>query len=410
MLKRIIKTSFFTVGSRGFLSFNNLIIMLFISRGLGETKLGIYSISSFLYYLFAFLGSFELTTYFGKEIAHQRDRLEEIKRLCGEMVTTSLLGLGLSLPVLVFMFIFYHQIDAWLLVISMVSGLIFGFEKNLSGVLLGREKMHFEFISQVVAFVMVAVPVCFYVRELDIAGVYYLRIAASVVCIGIRSYFAGMVQYLEKKYVSLKSYNWKEIGFFSGSGFAIFVQQHIDLFILSFLISREVQGAYFLALRIFLAFTMLAEITAFALTPFISRSYRGKDTQGFDIFYARMFYLHMVLGAAAAAALFFTRDLLAGAFAGKNSPGLTSEFLFYFSFLIFFRSVSYYTGNVLTSTRFQEIWAYIVIATAALMIGLEFVLGKLFSVYGVLCARGVVELLIFSGFLAAAAKAKKKKK
>lgn len=380
--------------------------MLFISRGLGETKLGVYSISSFLYYLFAFLGSFELTTYFGKEIAHQRDRLEEIKRLCGEMVTTSLLGVGLSIPVLAIMFVFYRQIDAWLLVISMVSGLIFGFEKNLSGALLGREKMHFEFLSQVTAFVMVAVPVCFFVRELDIVGVYYLRIAASVVCIVIRLFFTGMVSYLGKKYVSLKFYNWKEIGFFSSSGLAIFVQQHIDLFILSFLISREVQGAYFLALRIFLAFTMLPEITAFALTPFISRSYRGKDTQGFDIFYARMFYAHVVLGLAAGVILFFSRDWLAAAFAGKNNPGLTSEFLLYFSILVFFRSVSYYTGNVLTSTRFQGIWAAIVISNAALLILLELVLGDLFSVYGVVWARGIVELLIFSAFLIAAAKTK----
>ncbi|HLP59170.1 MAG TPA: hypothetical protein VK186_10090, partial [Candidatus Deferrimicrobium sp.] len=317
-------------------------------------------------------------------------------------------GVGVSLPVLVFLFVFYHEIDAWLLIISVVSGLIFGFEKNLSGVLLGREKMQYEFISQVVAFVIVAVPVCFYVRELDVVGVYYLRMAASVVCIGIRSYSAGMVKFFEKKYVSLRSYPWREIGFFSGSGFAIFIQQHIDLFILSFLISREMQGAYFLALRIFLAFTMLAEITAFALTPFISRSYRGKDEEGFDLFYARMFYIHVIIGAVGAFVLFFSRDLLALAFAGKNSPGLTSEFLLYFSFLIFFRSISYYTGNVLTATRFQGVWAVIVITTAALLIGLELILGKLFSVYGVLWARGIVELLIFSGFLAAVAKAKKK--
>jgi O-antigen/teichoic acid export membrane protein len=380
--------------------------MLFISRGLGETKLGIYSISSFIYYLFAFLGSFELTTYFGKEMAHGRDRVEEIKRLCGEMVTTFLLGVGLSLVVLFFLFIFYHEIDVWLMVISMVSGLIFGFEKNLSGALLGREKMHFEFLSQVIAFVMVAVPVFFYVRELDIVGVYYLRIAASVVCIGIRIYFTGLVKYLGGKYASLKSYNWKEIGFFSGSGLAIFIQQHIDLFILSFLISREVQGAYFLALRIYLAFTMLPEITAFALTPFISRSYRGKDTQGFDVFYVRMFYAHVVLGVVSAAVLFFSRNLLAAAFAGKGNPGLTSEFLLYFSFLIFFRSVSYYTGNVLNSTRFQGIWAAIVISTAALLILLELVLGHLFSVYGVVWARGIVELLIFTAFLIASLKTK----
>ncbi|HLP59899.1 MAG TPA: hypothetical protein VK186_13750, partial [Candidatus Deferrimicrobium sp.] len=115
MLKRIIKTSFFSVGSRGFLSLNNLLIMLFISRGLGETKLGIYSISSFLYYLFAFLGSFELTTYFGKEMAHRRERVGEIKRLFGEITTTFLLGVGLSFLVLVFLFVFYREIDAWLL-------------------------------------------------------------------------------------------------------------------------------------------------------------------------------------------------------------------------------------------------------------------------------------------------------
>ena len=322
------------------------------------------------------------------------------------MVTTSLLGAGISLLALAFLLIFYQEISTWLLIISVVSGLIFGFEKNLSGALLGREKMHYEFISQVVAFIMVAVPVCFYIRKLDIVGVYYLRIAASVVCIAIRGYTTGMVQFLERKYVSLKSYHWKEIGFFSGSGFAIFIQQHIDLFILSFLISREIQGAYFLALRIFLAFTMLAEITAFALTPFISRSYRGKDEQGFDMFYARMFYFHVVMGAGSAIILFFSRDLLAAAFAGKNNPGLTSDFLLYFSFLIFFRSISYYTGNVLTSTRFQGLWSIIVITTAALLIGLELVLGKLFAVYGVLWARVIVELLIFFAFLVVVSKAK----
>ena len=77
--------------------------MLFISRGLGEAKLGIYSISSFFYYLFAFLGSFELTTYFAKEMAHRRDRLGETKQLFGEMVTTSLLGAGISLLALAFL-------------------------------------------------------------------------------------------------------------------------------------------------------------------------------------------------------------------------------------------------------------------------------------------------------------------
>ncbi len=109
MLKRIIKTSFYSVASRGFLTLTNLIIMFSISHGLGEAKLGIYSITAFFYYLFAFLTSFELTTYFGKEIAHRRDRREEIKKLFGEMAFTFLVGLGISLVVVLGLVIFYTQ-------------------------------------------------------------------------------------------------------------------------------------------------------------------------------------------------------------------------------------------------------------------------------------------------------------
>jgi O-antigen/teichoic acid export membrane protein len=326
------------------------------------------------------------------------------------MATTFLVGLGISLLVLLGLVIFYTQIDASLLLIAAFSGIIFGFEKNLAGVLLGKEKMQYEFLSQVAAFVMVAVPVFFYVGDLDIAGVYFLRIGASVVCIGIRGYFTRIAKFLEKKYVSVRSYNWKEINFFSASGFSFFVQHHIDLFILSFLISRELEGAYFLALRIFLAFSLLAEMTAFALTPYISRSYRGKDSNahGFDIFYTRMFHIQLGLGVGAAVVLFFTRDFLAAFFAGENNPELTSHFLLYFSFFVFFRFVSYYTGNVLTSTRFQDIRFYILISSAALMILLEIVLGKLFSVYGVIYARAIVEAFIFIAYLVAVTKVRKK--
>ena len=408
MFKRIIKTSFFSIASRGFLTLTNLIILYSISRGLGEEKLGVYSITAFFYYLFAFLTSFELTTYFGKEVAHRRDSTKEIKKLFGEMATTFLVGLGLSLLVLLSLLIFYKKIDASLLIISTISGIIFGFEKNLSGVLLGKERMHFELISQVIAFGMVAIPVFLYVDHLDIAGVYFLRIAASVVCIGLRSYFTRIVTYLERKKVSLKHYSWKEISFFSASGFSFFVQHHIDLFILSFLISKELEGAYFLALRIFLAFNLLAEMIAFALTPYISRSYRGKDSHRFDRFYTRMFYIQVGLGVGASIILFFTRDFLVALFSHENGSELASDFLFYFSFLIFFRFVSYYTGSVLTSTRYQNIRFYILITSAVLLILLEILLGKLFSVYGIIYSRFVVEVFIFIAYLAAVTKIRKK--
>ncbi len=404
MFKRIIKTSFFSVSSRGLLTLTNLIILFSISRVLGAKVLGIYSITAFFYYLFSFLTSFELTTYLGKEVAHKRDNVRDTQKLFGEVVTTFLIGACASVLVLLCLLIFYKEIDASLLIISAVAGLVFGVEKNLSGILLGKEKMQYEFISQVVAFILVAVPVFFLVRDLDVAGIYFLRIGASIVCIGLRGQFTRALTYLEKRHISLKNYNWKEIKFFSASGFAFFIQHHIDFFILSFMISKELLGAYFLALRIFLSFNLLAEMLSFALTPFISRSFRGKDSNSFDRFYSHMLKIQLAMGVAASVFLFFSRDYLVSFFSGEADPQLASDFLFYFSFLAFFRFVSYYTGNVLTSTKYQDIRFYILITAAVLMILMEIVLGRLFSVHGVICSRAVMEILIFVGYLAAVTK------
>jgi O-antigen/teichoic acid export membrane protein len=406
MIKRILKTSFFSVGSRGILTLNNLIIMYLVSHGLGEEKLGVYSISAFIYYLFSFLTSFELTTYFGKEVAHQRDRVEEVKRLVGEIGTTFIIGMGISVLLLFFLLLFYHKIDTPVLLISIVSGVIFGIEKNLSGILLGKEEMQFEFISQLAAFLIAAVPVLIWVKELDIVGIYLLRIAASVVSILVRGFFVRLHHYIEKVYISLKYYNWKEITFFSASGFSYFIQHHFDLFVLSFLVSRELEGAYFLALRIYLAFCLIAEMTSFAFTPYISRIYRKKESgklNEFHHFYKIIILVGIFLGALSSVILFFARDFLVSFFT-KENPRLVSEFLLYFSFFLFFRFVSYFTGNILTSTRYQDIRFYILISSALLMMGLELLLGHFFSVMGIIYSRAVTELFIFIAYLIALAK------
>jgi len=406
MIKRILKTSFFSVGSRGILTLINLIIMYSVSHVLGKEKLGVYSISAFIYYLFALLTSFELTTYFGREVAHRRDRIAEVKRLVGEISTTFIIGLGISVLLLILLLLFYHKIDTPVLLISIASGVIFGIEKNLSGILLGKEKMQFEFISQLVSFVIVAVPVLIWVKKLDITGTYFLRIAASVFTIVMRGFFLRINQYIEKVYISLKYYNWKEITFFSASGFSDFIQHHFDLFILSFLISKEQEGAYFLALRIYLSLCLVAEMTSFALTPYISRIYRNKESKelnDFNNFYKKILLVVVLLGALTSVMLFFTRDILVSFFT-KENPKLASNFLFYFAFLLFFRFVSYYTGNILASTRYQDIRFYILISSALLMIGLEFLLGHFFSVMGIIYSRAVMELFIFIGYLIAMTK------
>jgi O-antigen/teichoic acid export membrane protein len=184
----------------------------------------------------------------------------------------------------------------------------------------------------------------------------------------------------------------------------------VDLFILSFLVSKQQEGAYFLALRIYLAFALLAEVTSFALTPYISRVYRRKESKQFENFhqfYKKILVVGVLLGGIASVVLFLTRDVLVRFFTTENVE-MVSDFLFYFSFLIFFRFVSYYTGNVLTATRYQEIRFYILIASALSVIGLEFLLGIFFSVHGIIYARAVMELFIFVAYLVDINKIKKR--
>ncbi len=404
MLKRIVKTSFFSLGARGFLTLSNLLIMYSIANSMGESQMGIYSISAFFYYLFSFLTSFELTTYFGKEVALVREKVAELNRLLGEIAVTFLIGIAGSVVLGVVVLLFYDLIGNQLLLISMLSGVIFGFEKNLSGVLLGKEKMQFEFVAQVAAFCIVAVPVLFFVDKLGLTGIYVLRIVASLLTIVLRNVFVHMGEILMRKNISLTQYNWKEIKHFAASGLAYFVQHHLDLFILSFLISKELQGAYFLALRIYLSFCLLAEMTSFALTPYISRVYRNKEQKDgggdFKKFYKRILFYGALLGALASVALFLGRHLITPLFSNVD-PVQSAGFLYYFSFFLFFRFASYYTGIILTATGFQNIRFYILVSSAVLMILLEVILGNLFSIEGIIISRALVELFIFSTYLIA---------
>lgn len=395
------------------MTLTNLIIVFAVSRYLGEEKLGIYSISAFFYYLFSFLTSFELTTYLGMEVAHRRDRIEELKRLVGEAVFTFIIGLAAGVVILTCVLLFYKLIDAPVLLISALSGIVFGVEKNLSGILLGKEKMQYEFAAQLVAFGMVAVPAFLAVRQLDIFGIYVLRIGASLVTILLRAHFTKIKTFIEKQAFSFKqakTYNWKEIKFFSFSGFSTFAQHHIDLIILSLLITKELLGTYFLALRIYLSFCLLAEMTAFALIPYISRVYQEKEKGRFKSvrnFYSMILGAAVLLGVAASVTLFLTRDVLISFFS-KGDPEVASGFLFYFSFLLFFRFVSYYTGSLLTSTGHQNIRFYILVSSALLLIGLDVILGTFLSVPGVIIARAVMELGIFIAYIVAFVKIRHK--
>jgi len=174
--------------------------------------------------------------------------------------------------------------------------------------------------------------------------------------------------------------------------------REIDVLVLSFFIDKPALGTYFLALRIYFAFSILAEVISFAFTPFISRAYSGKETSSFEKLNRKLFLFFFVAGTVLGLSLIFSRNLILDLFsAGANR--MSGRYLFFLSFLLVFRFFSYYTGAILSSTEFQRIRFNISFSASIMMIVLNIVLGSVFKVEGVLISRAVVELFIFIVFL-----------
>lgn len=385
------------------MSATTLILTYAISHGLGVERLGVFSLTFFYYYLFAFLTSFELTLYLGRESAHNRDKGFEIKKLVEETAASFFLGLGISLIILIYLIFFHKPFDTSLIIVTGISGIILGIEKNQGGFLLGREEMHVEFIVQLISFVIVNIPVLLIIKSLDIVGIYLLRIAASLLSIIIRWLFSGMRGQVDFRSLHIRFHNAKEILYFSVSGLCYFIQYHIDIFILSFFVTVDREGAYFTALRVFSALCMLPEVTSFALTPYISRVYREKETgiySNFKKFYRKLMLWGVILGFLFSGSLFLLRHRAAYFFT-QEATFEVARFIGYFSILLFFRFVSYYTGTLLSATRFQNIRFYIMIVSSVLMVGVGFLMAGKFNEMGILYTRAVMEVGIFIAYFIA---------
>lgn len=398
-MKKILRTSFYSIGSRGFMTATTIGLTWIVFHEIGEKAGGIFGISQVFYYLFSLLTSYELTIYFGREVSKYRDNTDKLRSLMGENLTALITGLGLSAGVLLLLWMFYTPISGPVLLIASISGIIYGIEKNLSGFLLGHDEMKIEFIVQGISFLIVMLPAWLAPNALGITGIYIIRTGASILSIFIRILFSPIRSYLSLKSIRFRFSDSKEIYYFAAMGLCFFVQYYLDQFIISFYVSTSQAGAYFLAGRIFSAFCILPEVSSFALIPYISRIHSGKETgqsESIHSFNRKIIAWGALFGLAASALIFFTRNLTPRLFSMKENPHLTAYFLEIFSIMLFFRFVSYYTGTILSATRFQNVRLYTMIAASVLMIAAGFPLAYYFKFNGILYTRAAMEVFLFA--------------
>lgn len=395
MLKRIFTTSFYTLCSRGLLTLTNLTIIFLISKFLESSKLGIYAITFFFYYLSAILASFGQRVYLSKETAYRRENNEFKETVIKDVYTYFIVGFFLSLLVIVFILLFYRKIELALLVPVIIAGVLLGVEINLSGIILGEEKMKNDTLYQAINTIIVLGLTAFFIKKTGILGIYLIRTGGSLITIALKLFFLKARKYQIKLKLHLRNFKDREKFYFFASAFQYFILRQIDIFILSLIISKELLGTYFLALRIYLAFALFAEVLSVSLTPYISRIFRGIEKINFMHFNKKVLRYFAGGSLIFSILLFFSRHFIT-TFFSRDFLNTTGNFLMYLSFILFFRFMHYYLGNVLTATKYQNKRFYILLFSSIILILLNIILGSFYSIYGIIAARAVVEIFIFT--------------
>ncbi len=396
MIKRVLTTSFYSIVSRFFITATNLFVVFYVSKYLGKMELGNYGIVFFFFILFSVLSSFSLSLFFGKEIAKYERGSREESEILNELILVTIIGILITLILPVIIFLFYKKISFSLIMLSAVAGYFLGIERNLGGILLGRERMPLEAITNFFSFSVIFSSMFFSTEYFNsINKIFFLKIFVLIAVVLLKLWFIR--DHFKGLRINLKFRFFKEGKFYWFGGMSNVVLREVDILILSFFIDRSLLGAYFLALRIYFSFGVLSEVITYGLTPFISRTYSGKERRGFKEFNRGVMVIISTMALLSALILFFSREYIISLFAG-NLVETSGKYLFYFSFLLFFRFFSFFTGMILTSTEFQKIKFYIISSSSLIMIVSDVMLAPIFQIKGIIFSRSLVEIGIFFAY------------
>lgn len=392
MLARIFSASTFSLISRFFSTSTNLVIMFFISRFMTARDLGEYGIAFFFFQFFIVISYFGLETFTSREVAYKREDPAELKRLFRQVLDAVVYGTLLSLVFLALFCIFYHRLSFTLLLLTLVTGVLYGFDRNLGAYLLGQEKIQVNSFFMTLSFLLNLALLILIRHNLSLENIFLFRASALFCSVAGQALFIRRRLPIAK--ISAKFRQFKEVAYFWALTVVVFLERQIDVFILSWFIDETLLGGYFLSLRIYLTINLLIEVLAQAQTPFISRVFRGQEKTQLKTFFRYLFIFSILSGLLLGVFLFFTRDYLISLFSPDLIPS-ASPFLLILSFMVPFKMGIYLLGAVLSSSRYQKLrFHYSLFLTFLFVIAL-FPAVRLFGAPGAVWARAGFEIVTF---------------
>lgn len=391
MLRRLAATSVFVTISRVITTGTNLAVIFFVSRNLGTTSLGIYSICFALMYLTYTLTSFNLEVFLGKEMAIARGDRQRMADLAGTTIAGMAAGTLAALVVLGISRIIYTDVPAPLLVLATLCGFLLGLDMNLNGLLLGQERAQVETGTNLGASLVLLLPLALWPEKTGLTGIFWLRAA------GLAAAIAFKMAVLRSAFInpsfSSPGRIFREIRYYWFDHVAGYFLRQADILLLALFVDLDELGVYFLALRIFLAAGIIGEVSARALVPFFSRTYHGMETLSMGRLLRRM-----LTGALGVGILLGMSLALFGGWAiSLFKPAIDSGeiWLRWLALAVPLRLGRFILSAFLSSSRYQKQLFMVHLVSAAVLIVLTLTLGVTFLSAGVLTARLFSELCGF---------------
>ena len=290
----------------------NVFILFIISRFMGPQELGVYGIAFTVFNLFFSIASMNLWIYIGREMAHLKEDRQEVLNLFAESAAAAKVGILAAAVVLLGVVVVYRDLGFGLVTLTFAAGVLWSVEKNLSGFLLGRERMDLEALTSGATFGLTVILLLLSKGSLTIEWIFVVRVIGLVVGIGARLYYIRDCVALGSWKARMRRFG--EIKYFWYTNVAAFVFRQVDVLVLSFFVGKVLLGSYFLALRIFMTVNIVSEVLAMSLTPFISRTFKGKESVDFRRLIMLSLSTAFAAGLVLGSGVYFGRDLLIAVF------------------------------------------------------------------------------------------------
>lgn len=295
MIRRLILATGYSGIGRLFSTLGNMLFVLAVSQHLKPSDLGVYALLFFFTQLFSGITPLGYPMYLAREVAHRRDNRQALGESLKEGGTALFWGSGLSLVVWLLMLLFYQKLPSNLLFLAVVAGILWGGEYLLAGILTGLERMAQNAFWHGVSLTLICAGLFLQSQfPLDLHNLFLLRIVATLIGLLGRLYALKDLKALFSLGRRLKSFH--ESSFFWYSGWVYLASRQLDVLILSFFLSDDLLGGYFLALRIFLTFGIVAEVLGIALIPFISRAHHGREERSLGWLFRRVVIGTFIVG------------------------------------------------------------------------------------------------------------------